>query len=125
MTIRTGQCLCGRVQYEIGGTPMRVGLCHCGDCRKESGAVFAAFAVWPRDAFSSTGETVVHQGRRFCPACGSRLFNVTDTEVEIRIGSLDAAPTDLKPSYEIWTKRREPWLAPLPGCQQFEEDRPQ
>jgi len=125
MTIRTGGCLCGRVRYDIRGEPMRVGLCHCADCRKESGSVFATFAVWPRAAFSATGETIVHQGRSFCPACGSRLFNLTEAEAEIRTGSLDAAPTGLEPSYEIWIKRREPWLAPLPGCLQFDEDRPQ
>jgi hypothetical protein len=124
MKTRSGQCLCGGVQYEVRGEPMRVGLCHCADCRKESGSVFATFAVWPRDAFSSTGETSVHRGRSFCLTCGSRLFNLTEREAEIRIGSLDGAPTDLTPSYEIWTKRREQWLSPLPGCAQFEEDRP-
>ena len=125
MTIHTGQCLCGHVRYEVRGEPMRVGLCHCSDCRKESGAVFTTFAVWPRNAFSSAGETLVHKGRSFCPTCGSRLFNLTDEEAEIRVGSLDAAPTGLTPSHEIWIKRRESWLAPLPGCEQFQEDRPQ
>ena len=125
MTIRTGRCLCGKVHYEVRGEPMRVGLCHCGDCRKESGAAFTTFAVWPRNAFSSTGDTLVFEGRCFCPHCGARLFNLSDDEAEIRIGSLDHAPVGLAPSYEIWVKRREPWLAPLPGCLQFEEDRTQ
>lgn len=125
MTIRTGRCLCGKVHYEVRGEPMRVGLCHCGDCRKESGAVFTTFAIWPRNAFSTKGDTVVFEGRSFCPDCGARLFNLTDDEAEIRMGSLDDAPTGLAPSYEIWVKRREPWLAPLPGCLQFEEDRTQ
>lgn len=125
MMTRTGGCLCGRVHYEVRGEPLRVGLCHCGDCRKESGAVFTTFAVWPRSAFSSTGEVSVFNGRSFCPACGSRLFNVTDEEAELRIGSLDIAPTDLKPTYEIWIKRREHWLAPLPDAPGYEEDRQQ
>lgn len=124
MTIRTGRCLCGRIHYEIRGEPLRVGLCHCADCRKESGSVFTAFAVWPRHAFSSTGAFSTYEGRSFCPACGSRLFNLTDAEAELRIGSLDMAPTDLVPAYEIWNKRREPWLDPLPGGRQFDEDRP-
>lgn len=102
---------------------MRTGLCHCADCRKESGSVFTAFAVWPRDAFSSTGDVLIFKGRSFCPVCGSRLFNLTDHEAEIRIGSLDSAPTDLRPTYEVWTKRREHWLAPLPDGQGFDEDR--
>lgn len=123
MTIRNGQCLCGRVRYEVHGEPLRVGLCHCADCRKESGAVFTAFAVWPRAAFSSTGEATVFKGRSFCPVCGSRLFNLTDEEAELRIGSLDMAPTGLTPTYEVWSKRREPWLTPLPGSLQYTEDR--
>ena len=125
MTIRTGQCLCGRVRYQVRGEPLRVGLCHCGDCRRESGAVFTTFAVWPRDAFSSAGEVSIFKGRSFCSACGSRLFNLTADEAEIRIGSLDDAPTNLRPTYEIWIKRREHWLDPLPGGQSYEEDQPQ
>ncbi|MGO8655542.1 GFA family protein, partial [Rhizobium ruizarguesonis] len=29
---------------------------------------------------------------------------------------------DLAPGYEVWIKRREPWLHPLPGAGQFAED---
>jgi len=43
-------------------------------------------------------------------------------EIEIRIGSLDMAPSDLEPICELWVKRRENWLNPLP-VPQFEEDR--
>jgi hypothetical protein len=41
------------------------------------------------------------------------------------LGSLDDAPTDLRPSYEIWTPRRESWLLPRPWCAQFERDAPE
>lgn len=124
MTEYRGGCLCGAVRYEVEGEPLRVGLCHCLDCRKESGAVFSCFAVFPATAFRSTGEVRTHSGRSFCPVCGSRLFNPSDREVEIRFGTLDVAPTDLVPQYEIWVKRRESWLSPLPGREQYEEDRP-
>jgi hypothetical protein len=82
------------------------------------------FAVWPRDAFDSSGEVTVYKGRSFCSACGSRLFNLSANEAEIRAGSLDSAPTKLTPIYEIWIKRREPWLHPLPGAGQYAEDPP-
>eukprot|EP01035_Chromulina_nebulosa_P059073 gene59073-80893_t len=110
MTIRQGGCLCGAVRYEVEGEPLRVGLCHCLDCRKESGAVFSCFAVFPAASFRQTGEVRTHSGRSFCPSCGSRLFNPSDQEVEIRFGTLDAAPGDLVPQYEIWVKQREAWL---------------
>lgn len=61
-------------------------------------------------------------GRSFCPTCGSRLFCLREDEAEIRLGSLDDPPTDLAPDYEVWIKRREPWLHPLPGAGQFAED---
>jgi hypothetical protein len=113
MTIRTGGCLCGAVRYEVRGEPARVGLCHCADCRKESGSSFVTFAVWPTSEFSSTGDLRVFRGRGFCPRCGARLFNPGEEETEIRVGSLDDAPAGLPPQYEIWVIRREPWLQAL------------
>ena len=40
------------------------------------------------------------------------------------VGSLDVAPTGLTPNYELWIKRREHWLRPVEGAEQFQEDRP-
>ena len=36
---------------------------------------------------------------------------------------LDDAPFGLQPEAEIWIKRREPWLAPVGGASQHEENR--
>lgn len=123
MIIRSGSCLCGKVRYSVKGPPLRVGLCHCADCRKESGSAFVTFAVWPGHAFESSGEISTFAGRGFCATCGSRLFNPQEGEVEIRVGSLDMAPSDLSPEYELWIKRRESWLDPLREIEQFEEER--
>ena len=117
-----GSCLCGAVAYQVEGEPLRVGLCHCADCRKSSGSAFVFFAVWPRPAFSHSGEIASFAGRSFCPVCGSRIFCLRDDEAEIRLGSLDSPPTDLAPGYEVWIKRRELWLHPLSGADQFAED---
>lgn len=124
MIIRSGSCLCGQVRYSVKADPLRVGLCHCADCRKESGSSFTTFAIWPAHAFETSGEVGFFEGRGFCPSCGGRVFNEPQEDgVEIRVGSLDMAPTDLEPTYEIWVKRRENWLAAIPGAEQFEEDR--
>ena len=53
----TAGCLCGAVRLEMSGEPSRVGICHCLDCRKHHGAVFATFAVFPADAVAVMGET--------------------------------------------------------------------
>jgi hypothetical protein len=121
--IRTGGCLCGAVRYELEGEPFLVGLCHCLDCRKASGSVFVAYAKWPFEQFSYSGEVKTFMGRSFCPICGSHLFNLhPPMDVELRIGTLDDGPTGLVPEQEGWTKRREHWLAPLAGVPQYEED---
>jgi hypothetical protein len=124
--VRTGGCLCGDVRYRVEGEPVHVGRCHCADCRKESGSAFSVYAQWPVAAFEISGEIATYDGRGFCPRCGSRLLNPPDPGdplVEIRIGTLDDAPFGLQPEAEIWTKRREPWLAPVAGAEQHEQNR--
>jgi len=118
-----GKCLCGQVQITVRGDPLRVGICHCTNCRKESGSAFTFYAVWPAQQFAHTGETSEFLGQHYCPHCGSRLFSIDDQEAEIKLGILSEAPTPLVPSYELWVKRREPWLRPIEGAQQFDEDR--
>ena len=73
-----------------------------------------------------SGEISSYDGRGFCARCGSRLLNPTDpgdSLIEIRIGSLDDAPFDLKPEAEIWVKRRESWIPPVEGAEQHNENR--
>ncbi|WP_457442383.1 GFA family protein [Roseateles sp. P5_E4] len=123
MTTYAGQCLCGGVQLTARGEPLRVGICHCMDCRKESGSAFTFYAVWPAGQFEHQGDTAEFRGQRFCPRCGSRLFSLDDQEAEIKLGILSQAPTPLVPSYELWVKRREPWLQAVPGAEQFDENR--
>src|SRR5436190_13885047 len=122
--VRTGGCLCGAVRYSVRGDPVHVRRCHCAGCRKESGSAFTVYAVWPVEAFEMSGEISSYDGRGFCPRCGSRLLDTSDpgdTLIEIRIGSLDEAPFELKPDDEIWVKRRESWIPPVEGAGQHDE----
>ena len=121
--VRQGGCKCGTIRFKVSGEPLRVGLCHCADCRKFSGSAFTFFAVWPRDAFESSGEASVFEGRSFCTDCGSRVFSLRNDEAEVMAGALDAAPGDLVPAYEIWAPRREEWLLDLPWADQYSQDR--
>ena len=123
MNVFSGTCLCGQVQLSVRGEPVRTGICHCTDCRQESGSAFTFYAVWPVGQFERVGETAEFRGQHFCPRCGSRLFSVDDREAEIKLGVLSPAPTSLTPTYELWVKRREPWLRPVPGAEQFDENR--
>jgi len=120
--LRRGGCSCGAVRFELRGEPTVVGICHCLECRKATGAVAMAYADWPRSAFTLTGVAREHVGRSFCATCGSRLFHLQPSRVEVLLGALDEAPSDLHPTREGWIIRREPWLAALARAEQAERD---
>ncbi|HUS53469.1 MAG TPA: GFA family protein [Thermohalobaculum sp.] len=77
---RTGQCLCGAVQFS--GTPVgrgQVSVCHCGQCRRwNSGPLMSldmdgVVTLTKSDAlvwYKSSD----HGERGFCRHCGSGLF---------------------------------------------------
>jgi hypothetical protein len=129
MRKRIGGCNCGQARFEVSGEPLRVGLCHCLACRKETGSLGNFFAVWPSEQVSVTGKTrswrQTTDNRHFCARCGSSVFGLIDgaNEVEIRVGAFDNAPTDFTPAYELWTPRRERWLAPIEGAEQHVSNR--
>ena len=110
---RTASCNCGAIRIEVRGQPVRVGLCHCMTCRKESGAPFTTNVIWRAADVIVRGETAswkeTTDERHFCPSCGSPLFGISGGtgEIEIRLGAFDAVPTDLVPTYELWVARRE------------------
>ncbi len=126
-----GGCMCGAVRIRGDGAPLRVGLCHCETCRRNSGSSFLAFAVFPRDRFAiERGATAYFQsspeGRRhLCAACGSPLSSEwTDTESDdVYLGALDA-PHVITPRYELLWGGRAPWLPEIPGLECFEHNLP-
>jgi hypothetical protein len=122
MEMAEGGCLCGAVRIKAVGAPLRVGICHCMDCRKHHGALFHASAIFPSAQVEVAGETRQFQGRHFCGTCGSSVYSRTDDEMELHLGMFDA-PDRFVPRYELWTVRREHWLPEFPGLQRFERDR--
>ena len=115
-------CLCGEVRLESAVDPLRVGICHCMDCRKHHGAVFHTYAVFAADAVAISGETAEFDARHFCPTCGSSVFARSGDEIEIAAGSFDA-PSQATPTYELFARRRESWLPPFDLAERYEGDR--
>lgn len=86
MTLRTATCCCGQLRIEVEGAPRAIGVCHCLECQKRTGSVFAALASFAA-AFKVTGKATEYvragdQGARFrfrfCPVCGATLYAKTD-----------------------------------------------
>ena len=118
----SGGCLCGKVRFVASGRPYRVGLCHCLECRKHHGTLFHASAIFPQDAVVIDGEARDYRGRFFCPNCGSSVFSRSGDEVEVNLGALDEID-QFRPTYELWTVRREGWLPRFERVRGYERDR--
>jgi hypothetical protein len=128
-----GGCHCGSVRYRLEGEPARVGLCHCTDCRRHSGAPLVAWAIYPKEQLEVTGELATYgssaDGRRqFCPRCGTGLFYLNDVIfaglVDVQVATLDA-PDALHPIEQIQTAERIGWMKAaheLPAFERFPPD---
>ncbi len=94
-----GSCLCGAITF-IADAPLRpVIACHCTQCRKASGHVWAATSV-PHDQFHVTRSdglrwfrSSASAKRGFCGTCGATMFwQPTDEDrISIAGGALDGA----------------------------------
>ncbi len=91
----TGGCLCGAIRYRASEAPKYASYCHCGMCRKVSGAPFTGFVEFPEGALDWTqGQLEVYRSsqgvlRRFCGTCGSSLTFEADGILFVSLGSLD------------------------------------
>ena len=120
--LRRGGCACGAVRFEVGASPSSSASATAPAAARPPARRFSPTPTGRTTAFAATGEAREHDGRSFCPICGSRLFHLSAKRAEINLGALDDAPTDLVPTREGWTHRREPWQPPLPGAAQFDGD---
>ena len=106
-----GSCLCGAVRFTVNADPQGVSCCHCGQCRKQSGHVWASAHVADKD-LRIEGEPSWYRSsqkgqRGFCPTCGSFLFwkHADDDHVSFSLGSLNGA-TGLRLQKHIFTAEK-------------------
>ncbi|MEM7317449.1 MAG: GFA family protein [Pseudomonadota bacterium] len=95
-----GSCLCGDVRFQTEATPKGVSMCHCSQCRKQSGGIWSSAYVHQSD-LSVSGEVQWYAAspkakRGSCPKCGSFLFWQAGDEdtVSFALGAVDG-PTGL------------------------------
>lgn len=131
-----GGCLCGAVRYRVRGPFLRAGHCHCGRCRKHSGAAVSTQGRVRKEDFELlAGEDALRSYRPatgaavkvFCVHCGSSLFGGTwpdGPEVSIRLGSIDGDP-GIRPRYHTFVDSRAPWDEITDDLPRHPEGRPE
>ena len=97
-----GSCLCGGVRFTTKGQPRPVIICHCSQCRKQSGHCWAATAL-PENALHLTKADSLawyaasdRAKRGFCSNCGAFLFwqATGSDQISFAAGAIDG-PTGL------------------------------
>lgn len=113
--------MCGKVSFEVTGSPLKFLYCHCRSCQKSSGSIHAANIAFARDAirwiqgedligeFVDTRENPGFQ-RRFCRNCGSVVPKLSRNRQfwVVQSGLLDADP-GMRPQACIYWAERAPW----------------
>ncbi len=114
-----GSCLCGAVSFNCNAAPKFQANCHCDDCRKSGGAVFASYVFVDEAAITITGETGSYSSpadsgntmtRHFCKTCGSPVFHINSrapSRVGIRVGLIESADW-FRPQANVYASRKLP-----------------
>ena len=123
-----GSCRCGAVRFSASAEPFWRSYCHCGDCRKQTGAPVSAFVGWREGEcrFQGAARNVRRTGaieRSFCSDCGSPLDYRDDRlpgEVYVHLGLLDE-PENFAPTPHAFESRRLAFLRISDGLPRFQE----
>ena len=127
----SGGCLCGDVRYVVTASPTVVSLCHCRNCRKQSGSYRAVNWILPENELSIDGQlaTYLDKGdsgravlRQFCPRCGSPVRTLAEAMpglVILKAGTLDETAHDL-PQRASYIVNAAAWELSALECPQFQ-----
>jgi hypothetical protein len=118
-----GRCHCGGVRF-VAKFPSRfVAHCHCASCRRAHGAAFVTWAGFSSAQVTVTegaGLVAVHESspgtfRRFCRACGTKLFfegAKWPGETHVPVAAFDD-PLDRAPAGHAFYAEHVAWLPEL------------
>jgi hypothetical protein len=132
MPSRTASCSCGQLRIDVEGEPRGVGVCHCLECQRRTGSVFAALARFAAPftvsgvatEFVRVGDRGARFRFRFCPTCGTTVFHTEDGRdgsVSVAVGAF-ADPGFPPPRASIYDSRRHPWVGLPAGIKCFDQD---
>lgn len=120
-----GACLCGAVRVSVAGDLPPPDACHCSQCRKQSGHIWASTDV-PRAALTVEGEDRVawfrsseRVRRGFCSTCGSTLFwdPIGRYRIAVSMGLFDA-PTGTRLAEHIYVADKGDYYEIVDGLPQ-------
>src|SRR5215831_15843282 len=128
--VSEGGCLCGKMRYQLSGSPRHGSICYCLDCRRASAAPGVAWVSVRREDFlllSGELKEVQHADRfrSFATCCGTPILiqDAPDSQhVDVTTGSMDS-PEAYPPEAAIWTEDRLPWIRGISSLPEFPRDR--
>lgn len=124
----SGRCECGKVRFEVHSLRKAATICHCGQCRRFSGHLWAATHA-PYEALTFVEDEGLRwyassdfAKRGFCQFCGASLFYRMNDEAGIGIaaGCLDA-PTGLEIGKHIFVADKGDYYAITDDAPQIEK----
>ncbi len=121
-----GSCLCGAITFETAATPVAASMCHCGQCRKQSGGVWSSAQV-PETDLTISGPVSWFAAspkakRGSCPTCGSFLFwqGTGEDSISFALGAVDG-PTGLTLEKHIFVADKGDYYQIADGLPQQEQ----
>ena len=114
-----GECLCGKVKFEVENDFDYFHLCHCKQCQRATGSAHASNLFTRIDNINwlSGGDSIKRfdvPGRTisnaFCLECGSGLpyLSLSGNALVIPAGCLNESP-NISPQMNIFWSERAPW----------------
>lgn len=123
-----GRCECGSIRFEADEVRPTVNFCHCSQCRRTSGNLWAATRA-DNDKFRLTSSDSLKwyassdfAKRGFCSDCGSSLFyKVNDADhIGIAAGCFNE-PTGLTGAKHIFTDSKGDYYEIADGLPQVKD----
>lgn len=115
-----GGCQCGDIRYRLTGEPVWLTVCHCNECKRQSGSAFGMSLRMRRSDVEVAGEPkrwtrIADSGNpvtcAFCPTCGTRVWHEPADQafIHIKPGTLDDF-SRFPPRFESFIERKAGWL---------------
>jgi hypothetical protein len=120
--VHEGGCLCGALRYRVTGDPVAVAICHCVNCRLNTGSAYSVNVIFPSGTLTMEGAPSVYEDvgdtgnvvrRLFCGKCGTPIESQSvysvPNYVVVKGGTFDDAARFV-PEYEVYCASALPWV---------------